>query len=296
MFVKKFPLLYFLSILLLGACKPPELTEYTSSAPIVGPVISVGEPETRDLSPTSEVVSNCGTGGGTVIKHPSMTVLTNYAVEWEVGGSTGVGITIGEGVIPAGVDLSSALEGHYASQFDQGIQQATAWDLPAEPNEIVEYTLMWREVWQPGIIEITLEDQSVLKVNVRYRIAIQSDIVGKRANLCDDESAIELRPTSPPAVISQPTMTSPSMTICDGTGSIPPLPLAPPEGCILILEWWISPSTDGSDCGILITKYEPSSISTDAIGTWWYVHPDRPNSHLEGFQAKNPHCGVQDSR
>jgi hypothetical protein len=128
-----------------------------------------------------------------------MSVVTYYAVEWEVGGTTGVGVTIGEGVVPGGVNLSSTLEGRYATQFDQGIQQTTAWELPAEPDTVVEYTLMWREIWQPGYVEIRLADKSVVRANVRYRTGIQSDIVGKRVENCSGEPiATQVYPTTPP--------------------------------------------------------------------------------------------------
>jgi hypothetical protein len=197
---RKFHIL--ITIILFSACSPSQTAEHIASAPLVGPVIPVGESEVRDLSPTTEAVSNCGSGGGTVVKHPSMSVVTNYAVEWEVGGTTGVGITIGEGVVPGGVNLSSALEGRYATQFEQGIQQATAWELPAEPDTVVEYTLMWREVWQPGYVEIRLADESVVKANVHYRIGIQSDIVGKRVENCGGEPiATQLYPTTPPQTV-----------------------------------------------------------------------------------------------
>jgi len=149
-----------LIISLLTACGPASLSNSTASAPVPGPLVPVGEPEIRDLGPTSETVWNCGSGGGTVVKHPSMSVVTNYAVQWEIGGTTGVGLNIGEGVIPGGVNLSTSLEGRYASSFDQGVQQGTGWDLPAEPNSIVVYTLMWREIWQRGYVDVRLADQS----------------------------------------------------------------------------------------------------------------------------------------
>ncbi len=182
---------------LLAACGPAPSQAPEVSASVPGPVVPVGQPEVRDLGPTTETVWNCGGGGGTVVKHPSMSVVTGHAVEWEVGGTTGVGIHIGEGVIPGGVELSAALEGHYVTQFDQSIQQGTAWDLPAEPNTVVVYTLMWREVWQPGYVEVRLADQSVVRVNVRYRKGIQSEIVGKRVEACEGEQPL----TTPTRVV-----------------------------------------------------------------------------------------------
>jgi hypothetical protein len=206
----------------LPACSPSQSEESLTSAPLVGPVIPVGEAEVRDLSPTTEVVSNCGSGGGTVIKHPSMSVVTTYGVEWEVGGTAGVGVTIGEGVVPGGVSLSSALEGRIANQLDESIQRTTAWDLPAEPDTVVEYTLMWREVWQPGFVEIRLADESVLRVNVRYR-GIQSDIVGKHAEDCSSNPLTTQQPNATalsqtPDVIVQPLTEPPTLVL---TGNCP---------------------------------------------------------------------------
>src|SRR5690606_30376396 len=141
------------------------------------------ESELRVLDPTIEVVSNCG-GGSSVAKNISMSVATSHAVEWEVGGMVGVGVVIGEGVVPGGVNLSSALEGHYATQLDQGFTRTVSWELSTEPDTVAEYTLSWREVWQPGYVEITLADQSVIKVRVRYLAGIQSDMEGKRVVKC----------------------------------------------------------------------------------------------------------------
>lgn len=169
----------------LVACNPtPSALPPSSAAPAVGPVVPVGQPEIRDLGPSTETVWNCGSGGGPVVKHPSMSVATNWAVEWEVGGTAGTGVRIGDGIIPGGVDLSVSLEGRYANKFDQSIQQGIGWDLPAEPNTVVVYTLMWREVWQPGYVDVRLADQRVVRVNVRYRTGIQSEIVGKQQQSC----------------------------------------------------------------------------------------------------------------
>jgi len=190
-----------LAVVLLAACgrlSPPQVV--VDSATVPGPVVAAGQPELRDLSPTTETVWNCGSGGGTVIKHPTMSVITNYAVEWEVGGTVGVGVHIGDGIIPGGADLRASLEGRYVTEFEQGVQQGTGWDLPAEPNSAVVYTLMWREMWQPGYIDVRLADQSVVRVNVRYRTGIQSDIVGKQPLACGTQQPPAQQTTQPPSI------------------------------------------------------------------------------------------------
>lgn len=188
-----------------------------ASAPVPGPFVPAGEPEIRDLGPTTETVWNCGSGGGTVVKHPAMSVVSNYAVEWQVGGTGGAGVRIGDGVIPGGVDLSATLEGHYTTGFEQGIQQGTGWDLPAEPNTVVVYTLMWREVWQPGYVDVRLADQSVVRVNVRCRTGIQSEIVGKQPQTCGEQQQV---PTEPSDVQPRPTLVMPTPVPIEGVGPL----------------------------------------------------------------------------
>lgn len=184
------------SILLSGCVFTPEPTPQV--APVVGSVIPYGQAEVKDLSPTTETVPNCGGGNSTIVKHPSMTVLTSHAVEWEVGGQTGFGVTVGKGVVPGGVDLTGSLETHLAKTNESGINQSTAWDLPAEPNSIMEYTLMWREIWQPGYVDVTLADQSILRINVKYRTGIQSDIIGQRKLDCTSGQAVSTQVVSIP--------------------------------------------------------------------------------------------------
>ncbi|MCI0561678.1 MAG: hypothetical protein MN733_24580 [Nitrososphaera sp.] len=200
----------FVISILLAACAPssPQTSTPDSSAvsePIAGPVVPVGQPEIVDTGPTTEVVWNCGDGGGIIVKHPSRSVSTGYAVEWEVGGTVGTGLIIGEGVLPGGVELTSSLEGHVASQFNQGVQQGLGWDLPAGENTIVIYTIMWREIWQPGYVNVTLADKSIARVNVKYRTGFQSDITGKAFQVCDGEQG-EPPPTPAPAPIPEQTL------------------------------------------------------------------------------------------
>jgi hypothetical protein len=197
-------------VLLVGCAPALPQASGGGAAAVPGPVVPVGEPEIRELNTTMETVWNCGSGGGTVVKHPTMSVLTSYAVEWQVGERSGVGVSIGDGVIPGSVDLSRSLEGQYSTGLEQGVQQGTSWDLPAEPNTIVMYMMMWREVWQPGYVDVTLADGNVVQVYVRYRTAIQGEIVDKQMQVCDGEpqQPTEQEPQQP-ATPAQPEPTQP---------------------------------------------------------------------------------------
>jgi len=94
----------------------------------------------------------------------------------------------------------------------------------------------------------------------------------------------------PPTPI--PPTSTPELVKCEGSDDLSLLPLAPPSGCVLIIEWYISTN---EQCGILFTRDEPD-IAAQAIGMWWYVYPNRPDSHLEEYKQKYPHCEVRDLR
>jgi|GEM_PF-1803782 len=109
--------------------------------------------------------------------------------------------------------------------------------------------------------------------------------------------------TPPQSVSELPTKTSnlttprapTSSTNCQETSGdfFPPLPSAPSNGCVLIIEWWIPPDTN--NCGIIITT-NPPNVVKNSTGTWWYVYPNRPQTHIKEFQAKSPQCKVEDLR
>ncbi len=73
--------------------------------------------------------------------------------------------------------------------------QGTGWDLPAEQNTIMVYTLMWRELWQRGYTEVRLADQTIKRIDLNYRTGIQSEIVGKQKQNCGGEQPL-IQPTT----------------------------------------------------------------------------------------------------
>lgn len=165
----------------------PQVEPSNGAAPRVGKIVPVGEPVRVDLHPTTEKIPNCSGSTSTVSKHADMTIVTGHSVEWEVGGEAGVGVTIGEGVLPFGVDLSSALTGSTGEGIVQEFSQSSSWTLSASPGEIVEYTLAWWELWQSGYIDVTLADRTVHKVIVRYRSGIHSEITAQIAYDCNGQ-------------------------------------------------------------------------------------------------------------
>lgn len=173
----------FFSIFFLVSCKsssPEPVDTYT-----LGSVMPIGESEIRNMPPKVERIPNCTGSQSVTTKHPSVTSLTQYAVEWSVGGQAGIGVTVGGGVFPISIDLAGTLDGHYAPSIQQSMEKTVAWDLSAEPNTIVEHTIVWREVWQPGQIEVKFANQEVQTIDVIYRVDVDSDIIDQQATDCD---------------------------------------------------------------------------------------------------------------
>jgi hypothetical protein len=69
--------------LLLTACGNTLITPSVDGTPTIaiGEFIPTGMPITRDLRTTTEPVWNCGEGGYTIVKNPSVSVTTNWDVE-----------------------------------------------------------------------------------------------------------------------------------------------------------------------------------------------------------------------
>lgn len=184
---KSIYLTFLILILLLTACGESNQQSTNAPATVVGAFIAEGAIEYRELNPTVERVRNCDGSSQPVIKHPSLAVMTAHGIEWKVGVHTGVGVNIGNGPVPGGVNLSVAFDSSLANSLDSGIEQAIAWDLPADPNTIVEYTLTWNELWQPGYVEVRSANGNMMTVNISYRTGIKSEIVDTKKMLCNTQ-------------------------------------------------------------------------------------------------------------
>jgi len=206
------PFYIFFLLLAVTSCTSPAEPPQN---PEVGSIVPIGQPEIRDLSPTTETVPNCSGSNTTTVKHPSVTAATSHAIEWEVGGEAGVGVTIGEGVLPVGVNLSGALSSATTSGLNTSIEKTDGWELPAEPNTIHQYTIMWREVWQPGYVNVVLPNGENIQINVIYRTGIQSDIIGDQVLDCDNNQITTKStplPAATPPVVATPTQEVPGTT------------------------------------------------------------------------------------
>ncbi len=190
-----------LCVFMLASCTPgsdeDESATATAMAVAAAPhltgVVAFGSPEIRDLRPTKEVVSNCAGITEPVVKHPMFSLEGSHSVEWSFGSATGIGLQIGSDLLPAKVSLEEVLEGRVAQELTHGFQQGNAWDLPAEPGYIVTYEIMWHEVWQPGYVDATFlePEPEILRIDVKYRTGVQSEIVGQTSVLCDDSLGAE---------------------------------------------------------------------------------------------------------
>ncbi|MCW5861550.1 MAG: hypothetical protein KIT52_00465 [Anaerolineae bacterium] len=253
-----------------------------AQAPQMGPITPFGTPEVRDLSPTSEVVSNCNGVTSPVVKHPSMTVGSSHTVEWQVGGSVGTGVTIGGGVVPGGVDLQATLEGHVANDLTNSIQQSNAWDLPADPGTIMEYTIMWREVWQPAYLDVTFMDPEpkIIRIDVKYRTGVQSDIVGQKATLCDPGAATQPTDAPPPTATPEP----PQPTDIPQQPTNTPMP---PTPSVSSSSFEVFANLSWQDTGVKINSGDSVRIIWDGKSRWRGINSGDFSDPLGGYSDPN---------
>ncbi len=242
---KRFLFLLVVSAALLSACTGTATPVSMAQDPVEGipesnislnAVVPTGSPIIRDLGTTEETVWNCGPGT-TITKNPYASITSNYAVEWEVGGKTGIGLIIGGGELPVEVNLSAALEGHYAQSISEEVTHGTGWNLPAEPGTIIIYTLQWYEMWQPGYIDVVIRGDTPFRVNVLYRIGFQSEIINKEFPDCPDDippgqpsPENNIQPAATPLALS----TQVSVTLVpQSTPSPVSIPTSVPQGTIV---------------------------------------------------------------
>ncbi len=101
------------------------------------------------------------------------------------------------------------------------------------------------------------------------------------------------------AAVSSPSAT-PSPTIdltegiisCSTSGILPPIPAAPPPGCILLIEWG---DPGRSPTGLLATTQvlEPT---TRERGRWCYCSPEEARQRIQAFRERYPSLPVDDRR
>jgi hypothetical protein len=201
-------------IFAIAACNGTIPSQQGSQANVdVSPFVPAGEPIVRPLGISKEKVRNCVEGNDTLFKTPSKAIATAHSVEWSVGGTAGVGLTVSSGAIPGGsADLETALELVYGKSVGQSVEQGEGWQLPSKANKITTYVLEWSEVWQPGNVEVSSSSQQAATIDVLYRTSIRSEIVNEDVETCREDDIVneETEPTEPQAEIEQDILLPPN--------------------------------------------------------------------------------------
>jgi len=99
----------------------------------------------------------------------------------------------------------------------------------------------------------------------------------------------------PPPSIPNTNLTTPAQPdiSCNQQGKLPPIPNAPPDGCVLTVEWWYPP--DSTPCGLWITD-RIVEFNEGVAGYWWYEYDTTVPTHIQAFQSKYDYCEVKDFR
>jgi len=216
-------LLSSLLMIFLSSCsQPPTIvagtpTTTTTTTPpqeyALGPFIPVGDKIERIVATTTEPVRNCAGHNEPIIKEPSRSTTSSHSVEWSVGGQTGVGATIGEGVIPGGIDLTSSIALTTGKRDIESVTTGNGWQLPSPPGEITTYFIEWKEIWQPGYIEVRVGDKVLYKIDTLVRLEVNSRIVGENSEPCKNSDSSPTEATIP-GLSTDPTSPQPPSDQC----------------------------------------------------------------------------------
>lgn len=198
-----------------------------------------------------------------------------------------------EGGAELSAGYQSIAEGSVSAKYSQYRNITKSQRLIAPPGTNMEFIIRWSEEVRAGNVQV---NGSSGNYEVRIPISVEqisSRDLGDCAQNPVPNSNVQPTSESNPAPTQQQ-----SSGVCQESGGatghpLPPSPSAPTNGCVLIVEWWVPP--DANNCGIFITTQTPV-IPENSIGAWWYVYPQRPESHKNEFLAKNPHCKVEDFR
>lgn len=82
---------------------------------------------------------------------------------------------------------------------------------------------------------------------------------------------------------------------CSQNGGMPPVPSAPPPGCVLTVEWWYPPNP--TPCGLRITR-GGVKFKEGVAGHWWHEYDSTITAHIQAFKAKDTSkpCEIIDDR
>ena len=282
-------------VVLLAACAPTTAEPAIGQAPTPEVFVFPGPTEEILISTEDIPQNNCdGSAEKSDTVEKSHTILRTLelgtGITVDAGGQAGIP---GVGQVSVGVAVASHYNVSYGSQ--DTITRATHVAAAAGTN--ILHTIRQYEIWETGEILV-----SVGGVNERIPYRFRKDFGMETlppANLgCPGQGALPAQSTtqSDSVAVPQPTtIPAPPSSNCKETGgeTLSPLPAAPPDGCVLIIEWWVPPDTN--NCEVLVT-FNPPVLPEGATGTWWYTYPDRPASHIQAFRQKYPHCRVEDLR
>lgn len=175
--------------------------------------------------------------------------------------------------MPGGVNLQAALEGHVANDLTNSIQQSNAWELPADPGTIMEYTIMWREVWQPAYVDVTFmePEPEIIRINVKYRTGVRSDLVQNQKPCPTGTPSAEATVATSIPITEAPASTEPARTaIVPVAETFLNVPVDSELG-----EFWMAPTTGMYLISIESGAYNPwqydsdcASAVTDRPGCW----------------------------
>jgi|GEM_PF-6125610 len=155
------------------------------------PFIPVGSSIRREIGSYTEIIENCDGQTETFLTTPSYPLAADHILEWSYEGITGTTFQLDEQILFLDSDggseskttfidlneftLDEALFETYGELYPHSVRRGNGWLLSAEPDTAVDYTLIWAEIWQPGYVDLKIENRDPIRIQMLYR----TDILGE---------------------------------------------------------------------------------------------------------------------
>jgi hypothetical protein len=195
-----------------------------------------------------------------------------------------------EGGAELSVGYEAIAEGSISAKYSQYRNITKSQRLIAPPKTNMEFVIRWSEEVRAGNVTV---DGSTGNYEVRIPISVEQ-ISSQDLGNCPQNSGLNPNVQPTPVINPEPVQQQPSGDCQESGGAgLSSLPSSPSSGCVLIIEWTMP--NDTKNCGIVLASAKPI-VPNNAIGTWWNVYPTRPESHVQEFSQKYPHCKVDDQR
>ncbi len=106
----------------------------------------------------------------------TMTQSLGDSVTWSVGGQTGIGLTIGKGVLPGGVDLEALFLAEYGQTISEQVEHGMSIELRSPDGKKGKFIVDWFVERQPAHINFEMQPDVFQRIQIAFPTRIYAKI------------------------------------------------------------------------------------------------------------------------